>query len=342
MADVVCLGELLVDFVAERPGLPLEQVVLFRRAPGGAPANVACGAVKLGRSAAFVGKVGDDPFGRMLRETLNQVGVDTSHLGTTDEARTTLVFVGVPEDGHKDMCFYRKPGADMLLRTDEIDADWLRRAKAYHFGSISLMHPPAREATLEAARVAREAGLMVTFDPNYRPGLWPSETAAREAIRAGIDLADVVKIADEEWPLLWKGNGADFDHGAADVLARGPKLVIVSRGAKGCIGYASGDTPGKIRHRCEAPGFPIRAVETTGAGDGFLASLAVDLLGELDAGRPLERLDQAALCRVLRRANATGALTCTRAGAIPGLPTRQEVDRFLAEADEAGAEAERS
>jgi len=329
VADVICLGELLVDFVAERRDTALEHVVQFRRAPGGAPANVACGVAKLGGSAAFIGKVGDDPFGTLLRETLEQTGVDTAHLAATAEARTTLVFVAVHADGHKDMCFYRHPGADMLLEPEDVDERFIASARAFHFGSISLMSPSAKAATLKAARAAREASLMVTYDPNYRARLWRSEDEARRTIREGLRLADVVKISDEEWPLVTGTD--DFEAGAADVLTAGPQLVIASRGAGGCFFFASGATPGRICHSCGVPGFGVEAVETTGAGDGFMASLIVDLLAERDAGRDLGALDAPAFERICVRANAVGALTCTRAGAIPGLPTREEVDRFLAQ-----------
>lgn len=328
MVDVVCLGEVLVDFVAEDLNVALENVVRFRRAPGGAPANVACGVVKLGGTAAFVGKVGDDPFGRMLTRTLGDVGVDTSHLAVSSAARTTLVFVGVHRDGRKDMCFYRHPGADMMLSAADIDAAWLASAKALHFGSISLIDPGPREATLRAARIARQAGLLVTFDPNYRQGLWPSEAEARHRIAEGLALAEVVKVADEELRLV---AGSDDHRTAAEyILAQGPHLAVISCGAEGSHGFLRGDVPGRASSDCPVPGFRVKAVETTGAGDGFMASLLVDLLAARSAGRDLAALGEDDLRRIYTRANAVGALTCTRAGAIPGLPTRDEVDRFLA------------
>ena len=328
MVDVVCLGEVLVDFVAEDVNVALENVVRFRRAPGGAPANVACGVVRLGGTAALVGKVGDDPFGRMLRRTLDDVGVDTSGLATTAEARTTLAFVGVHRSGRKDMCFYRHPGADMMLSAADIDAAEITSAKALHFGSISLIDPLPREATLRAARIAREAGLLVTFDPNYRQDLWPSEAEARQRIAEGLALAEVVKVSDEELSLV---AGSDDPLTAAEyILAQGPRLVVISCGAEGSRAFLRSDAPGRSSSDCQTPGFPVRAVETTGAGDGFMASLLVDLLAARDAGRQVAALGEDDLRRITQRANAAGALTCTRAGAIPGLPNRGEVDRFLA------------
>lgn len=330
MPDVICLGELLVDFVSEHPNTPLESVVSFRRAPGGAPANVACGVAKLGLSSGFIGKVGRDPFGAMLRHTLQRVGVDTTALAETDEARTSLVFVGVHDDGRKDMCFYRHPGADMLLGPDDVDAEAVADARAFHFGSISLMDPGPRQATVRAAGIARDHGLLVTFDPNYRDKLWSSEAAAQQRIREGLHLADVAKISEEEWRLVTGED--DFEAGARAVMAMGPRLVVVSHGDAGCLWFQS-DGGGGIRESGRLAGFGVETVETTGAGDGFMASLIVDLLAERAEGREPEALDATALERIARRANAVGALTVTRAGAIPGLPRRDEVDRFLAEQD---------
>jgi fructokinase len=288
--------------------------------------------VKLGGSAAFVGKVGDDPFGEYLRYTLDQVGVDTSHLVTTVAARTTLVFVAVRRDARKDMCFYRHPGADMLLAADEIDEAWLGQAKAFHFGSISLLDEGPRAATLKAAQLARQAGRLVTFDPNYRAHLWPSVETARAMIQLGLALADVVKVADEEFETV--AGTADEEAGVRGLLERGPRLVLLTRGAGGCSFYRAAEGSAALACRGEVAGFGVEAIETTGAGDGFIASVILDLLAERAAGREVAALDEATLRRICRRANAVGAITCTRMGAIPGLPTRDEVEKFLARVGE--------
>jgi len=323
MADVVCLGELLIDFVAAEPNRPLADVPAFRRAPGGAPANVACGVARLGRSAGFLGKVGAEPFGDFLRRTLADAGVEVRGLLATAEARTTLAFIGVHDDGRKEIFFYRNPGADMLLGPEDIDEAYVAGAACFHFGSISLINPGPRAATIRAAEVARGAGRLVSFDPNWRPALWESEARGREAIWCGIALADVVKVSGEEWRIVTGTD--DLAAGARKILAAGPKLVVVSLGEEGAaFHHAAGS--GTV------PGFQVRVVECTGAGDGFVASLLVDLLDEIEGGTPLARLEAATLERIVRRANAVGAITCTKAGAIPALPTRAEADALMARA----------
>ena len=320
MPDVVCLGELLIDFVAVETNLPLAEVPAFRRAPGGAPANVACGVARLGRTAGFIGKIGAEPFGDFLRRTLQDARVDTSRLLSTGKARTTLAFVGVHDDGRKEIFFYRNPGADMLLGPEDIDGDYVAGAACLHFGSISMIDPGPRAATLKAVEIARETGRLVSFDPNWRPALWPSEERGHLAIRTALALADVVKVSGEEWRLVTGTD--DLAKGAEAILAAGPRLVVASLGEKGCyFHHASG--AGRV------PGFRVPVVECTGAGDGFVASLLVDLLDHLEGGGRLESLTPMALERLARRANAVGALACTRPGAIPALPTRAEADELL-------------
>jgi fructokinase len=320
MPDVVCLGELLIDFVAVETNLPLAEVPAFRRAPGGAPANVACGVARLGRTAGFIGKIGAEPFGDFLRRTLQDARVDTSRLLSTDNARTTLAFVGVHDDGRKEIFFYRNPGADMLLGPEDIDGDYIAGAACLHFGSISMIDPGPRAATLKAVEIARKAGRLVSFDPNWRPALWPSEERGHLAIRTALALADVVKVSGEEWRLVTGTD--DLAKGAEAILAAGPRLVVASLGEKGCyFHHASG--AGRV------PGFRVPVIECTGAGDGFVASLLVDLLDHLEGGGRLESLTPKALERLARRANAVGALACTKPGAIPALPTRAEADELL-------------
>jgi fructokinase len=317
MPDVVCLGELLIDFVAVEQNLPLAQVPAFRRAPGGAPANVACGVARLGRTAGFIGKIGAEPFGDFLRRTLEDAGVDTRGLVSTDKARTTLAFVGVHDDGRKEIFFYRNPGADMLLGPEDIAEEYVAQAACLHFGSISMIDPGPKAATLKAVATARKAGRLVSFDPNWRPALWPSEGRGHLEIRTALALADVVKVSGEEWRLVTGTD--DLARGAEAILAAGPRLVVVSLGEKGCyFHHASG--AGRV------PGFTVPVVECTGAGDGFVASLLVDLLDHLEAGGTLESLTPKGLERLCRRANAVGALACTKPGAIPALPTRAEAE----------------
>ncbi|MFP4056160.1 MAG: PfkB family carbohydrate kinase [Candidatus Brocadiia bacterium] len=317
MVDVVALGELLIDFVSTHKGLSLAESPGFAKKAGGAPANVAVGLAKLGLRSGFVGKVGNDAFGAFLRDTLSAQGVDVARLAMTSEARTTLAFVALKPDGSPDFAFYR--GADALLGKDDIDEAYHREARAFHFGSISLASPEAKAATLKALDIAREADQLVSYDPNYRPALWPSPGAARREILAAFEHAHVAKVSDEEWEFIT--GTADLEAGSHVVLDRGVKLLVVSRGARGCF-FTTGSDSGAL------PGYQVEVAETTGAGDGFVAALLASLLAAVDGPADLARLPRASLAEACDFANAVGALTATRVGAIPALPTRDEALRF--------------
>jgi len=314
--SIVCLGEALIDFVADVSGVTLEECPGFRKAAGGAPANVAAGLGRLGARARFVGKVGDDAFGRFLRDTLAAEGVDTGPMRFEPAARTGLAFVSLTRDGERDFMFYRDPSADMLLRPDELPPDLFADARVFHFGSITLIAEPSRSATLRAAEMARAAGCVVSFDPNLRPPLWGSLAHARAEIMAALPLADIVKVNEEELEFLFPG--ADAVHGAASLRRHGPRLAIVTLGAAGC--YAGTASGGEA-----VSGFRVPVVDTTGAGDGFVAGFLAELPDDL----PPHDLPPPELRRILRFANAVGALTCTRKGAIPALPTRAEAQALL-------------
>ncbi|MCS6940339.1 MAG: carbohydrate kinase [Roseiflexaceae bacterium] len=320
MADVVSMGELLVEFVATQPNTPLSHVPGFIKAPGGAPANVAVGLQRLGVSARFVGKVGDDPFGIYLRDSLAQEGVDTRFLLVDRTARTTAVFVAVWDDGRKDLCFYRNPGADMRLAPEEIDEQIFEGARCFHFGSIGFIDEPCASAQRRALAIARARGLMITYDPNYRPTLWRNAETARTVIQDSFRFCHLAKISEEEWETAT--GERDLDAGITAVLAKGVELLVISRGSRGAIA-----TNGEYRIELPAPSVPV--VETTGAGDGFMAAMIARLLPERERVGSLARVDQETVREALIFANAVGALTCTRAGAIPALPTRAEVERFL-------------
>lgn len=320
MADVVSIGELLVEFVATQPNTPLAHVPGFIKAPGGAPANVAVGLQRLGVSARFVGKVGDDPFGVYLRDSLAREGVDTRFLLVDRAARTTAVFVAVWDDGRKDLCFYRNPGADMLLAPEEIDERIFEGARCFHFGSIGFIDEPCASAQRRALEIARARGLMITYDPNYRPTLWRDAETAHAVIRDSFRFCHLAKISEEEWETAT--GERDLDAGIAAVLAKGVELLVISRGARGAIA-----TNGEYRIELPAPSVPV--VETTGAGDGFMAAMIARLLPERERVGSLACVDQEIVHEALIFANAVGALTCTRPGAIPALPTRAEVEQFL-------------
>ncbi|NOU87389.1 carbohydrate kinase [Paenibacillus sp. LMG 31460] len=313
---IVCLGELLIDFVPEVNGQALADVTSFQRAAGGAPANVAAAVAKLGGDARFIGKIGRDPFGDFLVRTLDEVGVHTAVV-QTDEAKTGLAFVSLRADGERDFLFFRDPAADMLLRADEVQAQWLEDAAVYHFGSVSLIAEPCRTATLDAARRARDFGALVSYDPNVRLALWPSADAARAEILAQLPLADVVKVSEEEVEFLL---GVDATTGAQQLLQRGPKVIIITLGPGGCRVVTA-------RQDVVIPGQPVAAVDTTGAGDSFVGGMLYQLvaLGAAPATIVDVLAETGAAEQVFAFANRVGAITTTRRGAIPALPTLAEV-----------------
>lgn len=315
---VVCLGEMLIDFVPEANGQALADVPAFRRAAGGAPANVAAAVAKLGGSSRFIGKIGRDPFGAHLRQTIEEVGVNAA-LVETDEARTGLAFVSLREDGERDFLFYRHPAADMLLRPDEVLEDWLHDAAVYHFGSVSLISEPCRTATLDAARRSRDGGSLISYDPNVRLPLWPSAEAARAEILAHMPLADLVKVSEEEIDFLL---GKSLLEGARELLGMGPKAVVVTLGPEGCrVLTKTSDIV--------VAGTKVDAVDTTGAGDGFVGGLLYQLSQNgVTAGELADVLSDPVRCSsILGFANRVGAITTTRRGAIPALPTLAEVTK---------------
>lgn len=320
MAKIVSFGELLVDMVSDADA-SLADAPRFLKAPGGAPANVAVGLQRLGIEARFVGQVGRDPFGDWLKETIARENVDTQFLLQTDLARTTIAFVATRGDGKKDICFYRNPGADALLSPKIISENVLEDAHIFHCGSISLSENPCRDTQFGCARLARKLGVLVSFDPNWRPSIWRDHGAAQELIWEMMRLSDVVKVADEEWEFVTGESG--FKEGAQKIREAGPQLVVVTRGADGAyfnFANADGETI------CgEVAGFPVKAIDTLGAGDAFLAGLLSKLL---EYSRLEDALEKSKLQNALRFANACGALATTKAGAIPALPTREEVEVF--------------
>lgn len=327
MPTVLCLGEALIDFVADTAGVSLVECPGFLKAPGGAPANVAAGLARLGLDAAFLGKVGDDPFGRFIQQTLAAAGVDTRYLRFDAAARTGLAFVSLQDNGERDFTFFRHPSADMLYSAEELPGDAFAGCRAYHFGSITLIQEPSRGATMEALRRARAAGALISYDPNLRPPLWPDLDTARREILAALPEADVVKVSEEEAEFLY-GPGVPAAQ-AARLLSVGPSLAAITRGATGCF----------LAHRngaaADVPGFHVDAVDTTGAGDGFTAGLLFRLLHPDAPGD----WSPATLGSAGRFANAVGALVCRQKGAIPAMPTRTEVEALLAAEPEAAGRA---
>jgi fructokinase len=315
MPDVVTFGESLIDFVPTLTGVTLIEAPAFVKAPGGAPANVAVGLARLGVSAAFMGQVGEDAFGHFLGQTLQDNHVDISALRFSEAARTALAFVSLKADGDRDFMFYRHPSADMLFRPEDVDEVLLSAAKAFHFGSISLISDPFRSATLHALGVARAKGLLISYDPNLRMPLWPSPEAAKEGVKLAWPLAQLIKVSEEE--LAFLSGHEDLRTGAYSLWHDSLQLLIVTQGQAGCT-YFTANANGTV------PGYKVEAVDTTGAGDAFVAGLLKGLLAQHEAIN-----DEAALVEICRYANAVGALTTTQRGAIPALPTTEQVAEFL-------------
>ena len=316
--DVVALGELLIDFTQN--GMSDQGNPLFEANPGGAPCNVLAMLKKLGKSTAFIGKVGDDMFGRSLRDIVASIDIDTTSLLFDKEVNTTLAFVQTFENGDRDFSFYRNPGADMMLTADEIPEDLIKGARIFHFGTLSMTHEAVREATKKAVAIAKENGCLISFDPNLRPPLWSSLDAAKEQIEWGLSQCDILKIADNEIEFL--SGSADFDEGAAYLKENYPqiKLFNITAGADGSYAYY-GDKSVFV------PAFKLGGtIETTGAGDTFCASV----LGfALEHG--LDDLTESDLTDMLRFANAAAYIVTTKKGAILSMPEREDVERILAE-----------
>ncbi len=311
---VVCFGELLVDMVGPS-GFSLAQAPSFLKAPGGAPANVAAGVARLGGRARFVGQVGRDPFGAWLRQVLEEAAVDCAFLRESEAARTSMAFVATREDGRKDICFYRNPGADATFEPQDFDAACLEGASILHCGSVSLSQSPARETQMLAIAEAKNRGLAISYDPNWRASIWNDQEEALDLVRRVLPLADLVKIADEELELVC--GTSDLEQAARAVREMGPLAVVITRGEHGAYFHAGGQS-GWIE------GLKVAAIDTLGAGDAFVAGL----LSELSGVRP-EAWAELNWSALVSRANACGAFATQRRGAIPSLPTREEADALL-------------
>ena len=310
MYDVVALGELLIDLAQQ--GTDGDGWPLLAARPGGAPANFLAALRKYGVSAALLAKVGADDFGRLLIRTLEGAGIGTRGVVSDPEFFTTLAFVTL-QNGERSFSFARKPGADVMLRFEELDLSLLDGARAFHFGTLSLTGDPVRETTRRAVAYAREQGKLITFDPNLRPPLWDSADRAREEILWGLDQADVVKISDEEVAFLWDCGEAE---GARRLLEdHGVSLAMVTLGPRGCLLV-------NRRGRAEAASPKVDVVDTTGAGDIFGGSAVSRLL---KLGKAPEDLEEADLAGIARFAAAAAGLSTQKPGGIPSIPDEAEV-----------------
>ena len=314
--DITVFGEILIDFTSQ--GVNEDGQMLYARNPGGAPANVAVAAGRLGAHTAFLGKAGNDMHGKFLKSVLEQEKVDASGLILDDQYFTTLAFVEVNENGERTFSFARKPGADTQIQKEEIEIDVLDKTSIFHVGSLSLTAQPARDTTLYAVKRARKKGSIISYDPNYRASLWPDEKTARQQMRSLIPYVDLMKISDEETELLTDEKEVEK---AAEILYRqGVKIVAVTLGHKGA--YIYGKDGG-----CVVPGFEATQIgDTNGAGDSFWGGFLYQIIG---SGKRLEELTKDDLVKFARFGNAVASLCVEKKGAIPAMPTLEQVRERL-------------
>ena len=309
MKDIVAIGEVLIDLTQK--GTDELGVGQYAANPGGAPANLAVAAARLGAETAFIGKVGADVFGSYLRRVLEENGVDITGMLTDAHEHTTLAVVSVDGTGERSFSFYRDPSADVNLQAEEIPAALLRDTRVLHFGSVSLTAEPARSATLYAAKTARENGCLVSYDPNYRESLWHSREEAVAQMKAALPLCDILKISDEELPLLTGTN--DPAEGSRQLSDLGIRLIFVTLGADGAF-YRMGEHTGSV------PGIRVKVGDTNGAGDTFFGAALSKLVRE-----DLDTLTPERLAEIAAFANKAASITTSRHGAIPAMPRLEEI-----------------
>ncbi|XP_008800140.1 fructokinase-1-like [Phoenix dactylifera] len=313
---VVSFGEMIIDFVPTVAGVSLAEAPGFVKAPGGAPANAAIAVARLGGHVAFIGKLGADEFGFMLAAILKDNGVNDKGVVFDDTARTGLSFVTLRNDGERDFMFYRNPSADMLLRESELNLDLVRRATIFHYGSISLIEEPCRSTQLAAMEIAKKAGALLSFDPNLRLRLWESPKDAQALIMRIWKQSNIIKVSDAEVEFLTNKDAVE-DDAVMSLWHPELKLLLVTLGGKGCKYYTK-DFRGTVK------GIAVKPVDTTGAGDAFVGAMLRKIADDQSTLQ-----DEKKLTEVLRFANACGAITTTKRGAIPALPKEAEVLELL-------------
>lgn len=310
MIDITTIGEILIDLT--QSGRTEQGIPRFDANPGGAPANLAVAAARLGARTAFIGRVGNDSFGDYLKRCLAENGVDVRGMSVDEKARTTLAVVALDERGERTFSFYRDPSADVNLSMEHVPMELLGGTKVLHFGSVSLTAEPARTATLEAAKTAKASGAYVSYDPNYRASLWPDEETAVRNMTEPLSMVDILKVSDEELPLLT--GCTDPEKGSARLTDQGVRLVLVTLGAEGAFYRFDG-------HTGHVPGVPCQVGDTNGSGDTFFGA-ALSQLVKLSS---LDQLTVPELERILAFANKAASITTSRHGAIPAMPTLAEV-----------------
>lgn len=325
MADVLCLGEMLVDWVCTTVGAELPDAVQFTKAPGGAPANTAVGLARQGVSTAFIGRVSKDAFGEWLKSVLRDNNIDVSSCVEDSQAQTRMAYVVTTASGDRKLAeFSRIACADTRLQVDDLIPEHFASASVLHFGSISLIEEPAKGSTETAVTMAKKNGMLVSYDPNVRLSLWPSEAACRDTILKTLNWADIVKINEDE--LFFLTGSRDLEQAEKLRLDNNLGIMIVTLDSRGA--YVSTANGSKI-----VAGFNVQLVEATGAGDGFNAGVIGGLLkyvkGSSTRRDALDKLTIEQVAEIIEHGNAIGALACTKAGAIPALPTKAELEKFL-------------
>lgn len=310
MTDITAIGEILIDLT--QSGTTPVGISRFDANPGGAPANLAVAASRLGAKTAFIGRVGKDSFGEILRDTLKKNGVDVTALKTDPVQHTTLSVVTLDPRGERSFSFYRDPSADVNLSREDIPTEMLKNTRILHFGSVSLTSEPSKSATLYAAKKAKELGALISYDPNYRAALWPDKKTAIDAMLEPLELVDILKVSDEELPLLT--GTTDPEKGSALLREKGIRLILVTLGPDGAF-YRLGDRTGHV------PGVPCTVGDTNGAGDTFFGAF----LSQIKDQKELEAIPTEALERAVAYANKAASITTSRHGAIPAMPTLEEM-----------------
>ncbi|MDD7146779.1 MAG: carbohydrate kinase [Lachnospiraceae bacterium] len=317
MYEITALGESLIDFTPS--GTSEAGMRIFEQNPGGAPANALAVFAKFGEKAAFIGKVGNDMHGLFLKETMEKAGIDTKGMIISDKVFTTLAFVSLNEQGEREFSFARKPGADTCLMEQEVNVDIINDSKILHIGSLSLTDEPCRSATFYALQQAKDAGKIISYDPNYRALLWESVESAIAGMRSPLDYVDVMKISDEETKLLT--DIEDPEEAAKALLAKGVSLVAVTLGKDGA--YVCTKEGGAV-----VPGFESKVVDTTGAGDSFWGGFLYQLA---KSGKRPEEVTLEEAKTFARFGNAVASLCVEKRGGIPAMPTMEQVTERLSE-----------
>ncbi len=309
--DVIALGELLIDFTEN--GISEHGNIILEANPGGAPCNVLSMLQKLGNKTAFIGKVGDDNFGHMLKEVVAAQGIDVSGLVFDSDVPTTLAFVHTAPDGDRSFSFYRNPGADVMLTEKEVARELIENARLFHFGTLSMTHAAARNATKKAIRIAKECNLMVSFDPNLRPPLWADLGEAKQAMTFGFSNCDILKISDDE--ILFFTGEEDIVSGVQRILEEFDiKLVLATMGKKGSMAFYKGNV------YTELPFINKKTIETTGAGDTFMGISLHNILS-----KSLDNMSGSDIQNMLKMANAGASIITERRGALKVMPTKKEI-----------------